>query len=59
MQAISQKEADAYDKMLDAAVNLARIIETGGIEIDELILEELTIFLARNGPVVRNILGKR
>lgn len=52
----TKKAADAYDRMLDAAFELAELIESGGIVIDELPLEELTIFLAKNGPVVRKIL---
>lgn len=56
MQEISKKEADAYDKMLDAADNLADLIESGEIEIDENDLEELSVFLAGNGPAVREIL---
>ncbi len=56
MQGISKKEADAYDRMLDAAYRLADLIESGGIEIDENDLEELSIFLARNGPVIQEIL---
>ena len=42
--------------MLDAAADLAELIESGGIAVEEMALEELTIFLARNGPVVRQIL---
>ena len=56
MPEISQKEANAYDRMLDAAAELAELIESAGIVIDEFELEEVTIFLARNGPVVRQIL---
>jgi dsDNA-binding SOS-regulon protein len=42
--------------MLDAAARLATLIESGGIEIDEADLEELTIFLAEHGMVVGRIL---
>lgn len=58
MVVISKIEADRYDKMLDAAVNLAELIEQGRIEIDENALEELTIFLATNALTVKNILNK-
>ncbi|RLC29016.1 MAG: multidrug DMT transporter permease [Deltaproteobacteria bacterium] len=58
MPVISKTEADRYDKMLDAAVNLAEMIEQSKIEIDEYALEELTIFLATNASTVRNILKK-
>jgi dsDNA-binding SOS-regulon protein len=56
MGAISKQEADAWDRVLDAAANLADLLETSTIPIDEEDLEELTIFLARNGFVVRNLL---
>ncbi len=57
MPNISKKEADAYDKMIDAAAELADLIERSGMEIDEYALEELTIFLASNADEVRRILG--
>ncbi|MCB2145126.1 MAG: YebG family protein [Deltaproteobacteria bacterium] len=56
MAAISKKEADAWDRVLDAAADLADLIETSEIEIDEYDLEELTIFLAMHGYTVRNML---
>ncbi len=58
MVVISKTEADRYDKMLDAAVNLAELIEQSKIKIDEYALEELTIFLATNALTVKNILNK-
>ena len=56
MAAISKQEADAWDRVLDAAAELADLIETSGIEIDEYDLEELTIFLATHGYAVRSML---
>jgi dsDNA-binding SOS-regulon protein len=56
MAAISKQEADAWDRVLDAAADLANLIESSEIEIDEYVLEELTIFLARHGPAVRGML---
>ena len=56
MTAISKKEADAWDRVLDAAADLADLIESSQIEIDEYDLEELTIFLATHGYAVRNML---
>ena len=56
MHGMSKREADAYDKILEAAAALAELIESGAIEIDEYDLEELTIFLARNAAGVRKIL---
>ncbi len=58
MPVISKTEADRYDKMLDAAVNLAELIEKSRLEIDEYVLEELTIFLATNAVTVKHILKK-
>jgi uncharacterized protein len=56
MTTMLKKDADAYDRMLDAAARLAAMIESGGIDIDEDALEELTIFLAAHGLVVSRIL---
>jgi dsDNA-binding SOS-regulon protein len=58
MHAVTKQEADAYDKMIDAAAELAELIETHGIEMDEYALETLTIFLAGNALEVRKILGR-
>ena len=58
MPPITKKEADAYDRMIDAAADLAYLIETSEIEIDEYALEELTIFLASNAGELKKILGK-
>ena len=53
-----KKEAEAYDKMLDAADNLAVLIKTSGIniDIDEETIDEISIFLAKNGQEVTKIL---
>lgn len=56
MAVISKKEADAWDRVLDAAAELSGLIESSGIMIDEDDLEELTIFLAMHGHAVRSIL---
>jgi dsDNA-binding SOS-regulon protein len=56
MPTISKKEADAYDRVLDAAADLADLIEEGKIEMDESVLEELTIFLASNAHEIKTIL---
>ena len=58
MAAISKREADAWDRVLDAAAELADLIQTSGIGIDEDDLEELTIFLATHGFAVRSLLGR-
>lgn len=58
MPAITKREADAYDKMIDAAAELSDLIEESGMRIDEYALEQLTIFLASNADEIRKILGK-
>jgi len=56
MSVMQKKDADAYDRMLDAAASLADLIAAAGIAVDEEDLEELTIFLAEHGMVVSRIL---
>ena len=56
MGTISKQEADAWDRVLDAAAELADLIESSGIEIDEFHLEEVTIFMASHGYAVRGML---
>ncbi|MGD8847794.1 MAG: YebG family protein [Desulfobacteraceae bacterium] len=56
MQAISKKDADAYDRVIDAAADLADLIEMNKIEMEEYALEELTIYLAANAHKVKEIL---
>jgi dsDNA-binding SOS-regulon protein len=56
MQSIVKQNADAYDRLIDAAENLADMISGCGIEMDEFALEELTIFLASNADKMKNIL---
>ena len=55
MAVISKKEANRWDRVLDAAADLADLIDSSAIEVDEYDLEELTIFLAANGDVVRDL----
>jgi dsDNA-binding SOS-regulon protein len=57
MATISKQEADAWDRVLDAAAELADLIESSAIQIDEFDLEELTIFLASHGYAIRNMLN--
>jgi hypothetical protein len=56
MAATSKQEADAWDRVLDAAADLADLIEASGIGMDEYEIEELTIFLATHGYAVRGML---
>ena len=57
-----KKEAEAYDKMLDAAENLAGFIKNGkhGCNIDHDTIDKISVFLAKNGPdVVKMLKGIR
>jgi dsDNA-binding SOS-regulon protein len=56
MAGISKRQADAYDRILEAAGELAELIDLSAIEIDEDDLEELAIYLARNAHRVKAIL---
>ena len=53
-----KKEAEDYDKMLDAAENLAAYIKDAGLEIglDDKAIDAISVFLAKNGPEVTRIL---
>ncbi|MBW2593775.1 MAG: YebG family protein [Deltaproteobacteria bacterium] len=53
-----KKEAEAYDKMLEAAENLSRFIKESklDIDLDEKTIDTLSVFLAKNGPEVTKIL---
>ena len=53
-----KKEAEAYDKMLNAAENLAVYIKDAGLEIDlaDSTIDAISVFLAKNGPEVTRIL---
>jgi len=53
-----KKDAEAYDKMLDAADQLAEFIKKGELEcnLDDESIKEISVFLAKNGPEVTQIL---
>jgi len=53
-----KKEAEAYDKMLDAAEKLAAFIKEAelDIDVDGETIDALSVFLAKNGPEVTKIL---
>jgi len=55
MPPVSKKEADAYDRMIDAANCISELLEESGIDIDEDDLEVLSIFIADNAPAVMQI----
>jgi dsDNA-binding SOS-regulon protein len=53
-----KKEADAYDKMLDAADSLAAFIKQSDLQVDldATTIEQVAICLAKNAPEVNKIL---
>ena len=53
-----KREAEAYDKMLDAADRLAALIRGGelSVDIDTGTIDVLAVLLAKNGPEVVKIL---
>ncbi len=56
MTKAGNKEADAYDRLMDAALSLVQLIESMGGDLDETDLEELSVFLASNAAVVIGML---
>lgn len=55
---LDKKEAEAYDKMLDAAKGLAELIRQGDlpIDVDPKTIHNISIFLAKNAQAVTTIL---
>lgn len=55
---VDKKEAEAYDKMLDAAQDLAALIKQGDLQIgvDGKTIDEISIYLAKNASAVVKIL---
>ncbi|QTA82311.1 YebG protein domain-containing protein [Desulfonema limicola] len=53
-----KKEAEAYDKMLDAAEKLSDFIKNSDIkaDIDDKTIDRISVFLAQKGPEVIQIL---
>ncbi|WP_022940602.1 YebG family protein [Psychromonas hadalis] len=51
----SKKEADAYDKMLDSADQLAEFLSASSVTLDDQQLEELGLYLASNKEVVQGL----
>jgi dsDNA-binding SOS-regulon protein len=56
MAAISKREADAHDRMIEAAAALCELIEQCGIDVGEEDMEVLTIYLAQNALKVLEFL---
>ncbi len=48
MAVTSKQAADAYDRMIEAAAELAELIARSGVAMDEYDLEDLTIYLAQH-----------
>jgi uncharacterized protein len=53
-----KKEAEAYDKMLDAAQELSALIRQSDLQIgvEDSTIDEISVYLAKNAPVVAKIL---
>ncbi len=53
-----KKDAEAYDKMLDAAEGLSELIKTGdhGIDLAPEVVDEIALILAKNAAAVTQIL---
>ena len=51
----SKKEADAYDKMLDSADQLAEFLSESSVALDDQQLEELGLYLASNKETVQSL----
>jgi dsDNA-binding SOS-regulon protein len=59
MPLVTKKEADAYDRVIDAANCISELLEKSGIDIDENDLEVLSIFIADNALAVMQILKRQ
>lgn len=53
-----KKEAEAYDKMLDAAQGLGELIKNGDHDLDlkPKVIDEIALLLAKNAEIVTKIL---
>jgi uncharacterized protein len=58
MSHVTKKEADAYDRVLDAANCISQLLVKSGIDINEDDLEVLSIFIADNARAVMQILKR-
>lgn len=52
----TKKEADAYDKMLDIADELYAFIDSAEFDMEETLLEDLSLYLAQNKDKAMSIL---
>lgn len=51
----SKKEADAYDKMLDSADQIALFLSGSPVSLDDQQLEELGLYIASNKDILQNL----
>ena len=53
-----KKEAEAYDKLLDAADGIGALIRQGAFstDVDDKIMDDISLYLAKNAPAVLQIL---
>jgi len=56
MTFVSKKEADAYDKELDIAEDLQVLLGKSEIEMNDDLLEEISLYLARHRDAASQIL---
>lgn len=56
MTFVSKKEADAYDKELDIAENLQLLLEKSDLDIDDSLLENISLYIARHRDPIGQIL---
>ena len=56
MAFISKREADAHDRLMEAAAELVEFIENTNIQIPESLLEEMAIYLAQHATRIKEIL---
>ena len=56
MAYVSKREADAHDRIMEAAAELVELMEKTNMPIQEVILEELAIYLAQHATQIKAIL---
>ncbi len=56
MKTASKKEADAYDKMLDMADELYVFMKKSEIELEDKVIDDLSIYLAKNKDTTSRLL---
>ena len=56
MTFVSKKDADAYDKELEIAENLQVMLENSDLDMDEALMENVSLYLARNRDAAGAIL---